>query len=107
MIMHLTQVAGTAYDSLLALVYPQACAVCGGSVESQSSGRGLRGLLASKLESSPERKRFVGNADCLHWGPWPSKKGKTFVAVAVMQTTSLRPERAAPMKERCAPQFSP
>ena len=36
--MHLTHVANTAYDSLLALVYPQACAVCGDSVESRALG---------------------------------------------------------------------
>jgi ComF family protein len=32
------QVASTVYDSLLAVVYPQACAVCGGSVESRAFG---------------------------------------------------------------------
>ena len=36
--MHLNRAANTAYDSLLALVYPQACAVCGGSVESRAFG---------------------------------------------------------------------
>ena len=36
--MQLTRVANTAYDSLLALVYPQACAVCGGSVETRALG---------------------------------------------------------------------
>jgi ComF family protein len=36
--MHLARVVNTAYDSLLALVYPQACAVCGGSVESRAFG---------------------------------------------------------------------
>ena len=36
--MHLTRAVNTAYDSLLALVYPQACAVCDGSVESRALG---------------------------------------------------------------------
>lgn len=36
--MNLTRVADTAYDSLLALVYPQFCAVCGGSVETRALG---------------------------------------------------------------------
>lgn len=36
--MHLSRVANVAYDSLLALVYPQPCAVCGGSVESRALG---------------------------------------------------------------------
>lgn len=36
--MQLTRAANTAYDSLLALVYPQACAVCGGSVEMRALG---------------------------------------------------------------------
>ena len=36
--MHLTQAADLFYDSLLALVYPQSCAVCGGSVESRAFG---------------------------------------------------------------------
>ncbi|MBC8031322.1 MAG: ComF family protein [Pyrinomonadaceae bacterium] len=36
--MHLTGVATIAYDSLLALVYPEACAVCNGSVESRALG---------------------------------------------------------------------
>jgi ComF family protein len=36
--MQLSRVANIAYDSLLALVYPQACAVCGGSVESRDLG---------------------------------------------------------------------
>lgn len=36
--MHLTRAANIAYDSLLALVYPQSCAVCGGSVESRALG---------------------------------------------------------------------
>jgi len=36
--MDLTRAVNTAYDSLLALVYPQACAICGGSVESRALG---------------------------------------------------------------------
>jgi ComF family protein len=36
--MHVTSAANTVYDALLALVYPQACAVCRGSVESRSLG---------------------------------------------------------------------
>ncbi len=36
--MDLTRAASIAYDSLLALVYPQPCAVCGGSVESRALG---------------------------------------------------------------------
>jgi len=36
--MLLSQVANTCYDSLLALLYPQQCAVCGGSVESRAYG---------------------------------------------------------------------
>ena len=35
---HLIRAASLAYDSLLALVYPQACAVCGRSVESRILG---------------------------------------------------------------------
>jgi ComF family protein len=33
-----TTLTGTLYDAALALVYPQACAVCGGSVESRHDG---------------------------------------------------------------------
>jgi ComF family protein len=36
--MLLTRAANLVYDSLLELVYPQACAVCGGSVESRCLG---------------------------------------------------------------------
>jgi ComF family protein len=36
--MLLTRVPNLCYDSLLSLVYPQPCAVCGGSVESQKLG---------------------------------------------------------------------
>jgi ComF family protein len=36
--MLLTRASSLGYDSLLALVYPQACAVCGGSVESRALG---------------------------------------------------------------------
>lgn len=36
--MNLTRAADTAYDSILALVYPQSCAVCAGSVESRTLG---------------------------------------------------------------------
>jgi ComF family protein len=36
--MLLPRAANLCYDSLLALVYPQACAVCGGSVESRALG---------------------------------------------------------------------
>lgn len=36
--MPITDAANLCYDSLLALVYPQACAVCGGSVESRALG---------------------------------------------------------------------
>ena len=36
--MPITTAANLFYDSLLALVYPQACAVCGGSVESRDLG---------------------------------------------------------------------
>lgn len=36
--MSLTRAVNTTYDSLLALVYPQACAICGGSVESRALG---------------------------------------------------------------------
>ncbi|HWN10052.1 MAG TPA: ComF family protein [Pyrinomonadaceae bacterium] len=36
--MNLRLVANTAYDSILALAYPQACAVCGGGVESRALG---------------------------------------------------------------------
>jgi ComF family protein len=36
--MLLTRASSFCYDSLLALVYPQACAVCGGSVESHALG---------------------------------------------------------------------
>src|SRR6476646_4396915 len=36
--MLLTRASSLAYDSLLALVYPQACAVCGDSVESRALG---------------------------------------------------------------------
>jgi ComF family protein len=34
----LAKLAGTFYDAALALLYPQACAVCGASVESQADG---------------------------------------------------------------------
>lgn len=36
--MLLTRASSLAYDSLLAIVYPQACAICGGSVELRSLG---------------------------------------------------------------------
>jgi ComF family protein len=36
--MYLTRAANTAYDSLLALLYPQACSVCGSGVESRALG---------------------------------------------------------------------
>src|SRR2546426_9705422 len=36
--MPITTAANPFYDSLLALVYPQACEVCGGSVESRDLG---------------------------------------------------------------------
>lgn len=36
--MHLSYAANTVLDSILALVYPQACAVCGGGVESRALG---------------------------------------------------------------------
>jgi len=36
--MLLTRASDLGYDSLLALVYPQACAICGGSVESRALG---------------------------------------------------------------------
>jgi len=36
--MLLTRTANLLYDAMLALVYPQSCAVCGGSVESRSLG---------------------------------------------------------------------
>jgi ComF family protein len=36
--MLLTRAASLCYDSLLAVVYPRACAVCGGSVESRALG---------------------------------------------------------------------
>src|SRR5713101_5862876 len=36
--MSITTLTGTLYDAALALVYPQACAVCGGSVESRHDG---------------------------------------------------------------------
>ena len=36
--MRLTRASSLCFDSLLALVYPQACGVCGGSVESQALG---------------------------------------------------------------------
>lgn len=36
--MLLTRASSLCYDSLLALVYPQGCAVCGGSVESRALG---------------------------------------------------------------------
>lgn len=36
--MHLARAANISYDSLLALLYPQSCAVCGGSVESRALG---------------------------------------------------------------------
>jgi len=36
--MHFSRVASTAFDSILTLVYPQACAVCGGGVDSRALG---------------------------------------------------------------------
>ena len=36
--MDITRASSIVYDSLLALVYPQTCAVCGGSVESRALG---------------------------------------------------------------------
>ena len=36
--MSLTTLTSTIYDAALALIYPQACAVCGGSVESRHDG---------------------------------------------------------------------
>jgi ComF family protein len=36
--MFLTQTASACYDSILCLVYPQSCTICGGSVESRSLG---------------------------------------------------------------------
>ena len=36
--MNLSHAVSTAYDSMLALAYPQACAVCGGGVESRAVG---------------------------------------------------------------------
>lgn len=58
-IMHLTTIANTAYDSLLALVYPQACAVCGGSVESRAFGVACAGCW--------EQTRIFTGAETVCW----------------------------------------
>jgi ComF family protein len=57
--MFLTRAYNLGYDSLLALVYPQACAVCGGSVESQATG-----VACAKCW---QRTRIFSGAEVLCW----------------------------------------
>src|SRR3954465_145265 len=51
--------SNTAYDALLALVYPQACAVCGVSVESRHDGV----VCSSCWNATP----LFGETDTLCW----------------------------------------
>lgn len=57
--MLLTRASDLCYDSLLALVYPQACAVCGGSVESRALG-----VACAKCW---QRTRIFSGAEVLCW----------------------------------------
>jgi ComF family protein len=57
--MLLTRASSLGYDSLLALVYPQACAVCGGSVESRALG--------SACAKCWQQTRLFSEAETLCW----------------------------------------
>jgi ComF family protein len=57
--MLLTRASSLAYDSLLALVYPQACAVCGGSIESR--------VLGAACANCWERTQIFSGAETLCW----------------------------------------
>src|ERR1043166_1644392 len=57
--MLLTRAADLCYDSLLTLIYPQACAVCGGSVESRALGAACAGCW--------RRTRIFSDAELLCW----------------------------------------
>ena len=57
--MLLTRASSLCYDSLLTLVYPQACAVCGGSVESRALG--------AACASCWQRTKMFSGAETLCW----------------------------------------
>jgi ComF family protein len=57
--MLLTRTSSLCYDSLLALLYPQACAVCGGSVESRALG--------AACANCWERTHIFSGAETLCW----------------------------------------
>src|SRR5258707_4374123 len=54
-----TTLTSTLYDAVLALVYPQACAVCGGSVESRHDG--------VACEACWKATRLLGDDETLCW----------------------------------------
>src|SRR3954469_23164019 len=55
----LGKLAGTFYDAAVALLYPQACAVCGGSVESHVDGAACARCWAET--------RIFSSADVICW----------------------------------------
>ena len=57
--MLLTRAANLGYDSLLALLYPQACTVCGGSVESHALG--------AACENCWRSTQMLSGADTICW----------------------------------------
>ncbi|HEY0430803.1 MAG TPA: double zinc ribbon domain-containing protein, partial [Pyrinomonadaceae bacterium] len=57
--MLLTRAASLCYDSLLTLVYPQACGVCGGSVESRALG--------AACESCWKQTQFFSGRETICW----------------------------------------
>ena len=57
--MKIRNTVNTCYDSLLAIIYPQACAVCGGSVESRGFG--------IACEQCWNKTRIFSSSDTLCW----------------------------------------
>lgn len=65
--MFLTRTASSLYDALLSLVYPQPCAVCGGSVEARALGIACAGCWT-------ETRTFTGD-DTICWKCGALSKG--------------------------------
>ena len=97
--MLLTHAANFCYDSLLAVVYPRACAVCGGSVESRALG------VACANCWQQTRILYAGSVDSLQSVLSQMRKEKQSGVIVVTMRALLLHALAAFMREHYAPPF--
>ena len=100
--MNFVSKASALYDATLALVFPQACAVCGASVEARADGVACAACWQKTRIFSVKRFDLLEVRRARTPDELRKRSGRKCVADAATRSISRRRAPAAYMKELCA-----